>query len=259
MKTIEKLQNLFTNKNAQKTKGKKEANLNYNATLYFQVSLILAIALVALIINATYAVKIPQVTANLPEEIHEEWMSDFVIIKPKTEIVKKQKVIKKQPPIANRIPQKPIDRDIKLTPTKPTLVAPQTTLKIPTKPKTPETKVYSLLNVERVPVFPGCEPTSSNNELKNCMSKEMGKLINRHFNANLAANHGLKGRLKIDVSFVINTRGEVSNIKVRAPHPILENEAKRLVKLIPKMLPGMQNNNQVEVMFNLPIVFDVVD
>ena len=73
----------------------------------------------------------------------------------------------------------------------------------------------------------------------------------------IANQLGLTGSLKIDVMFKINKSGIVSIIKTRAPHIKLDNEARRVVNKIPKMTPGMQSKEKVEVLYNLPIRFNI--
>ncbi|HBO29337.1 MAG TPA: energy transducer TonB, partial [Leeuwenhoekiella sp.] len=45
----------------------------------------------------------------------------------------------------------------------------------------------------------------------------------------------------------------------RGPHPRLEQEAARVIKLLPQMTPGMQRGKAVGVLYSLPIVFQVQD
>jgi len=83
-------------------------------------------------------------------------------------------------------------------------------------------------------------------------------LVNRKFNADLAANLGLTpGKKRIFVIFKIDNTGKVVNIRARAPHKSLEKEAIRVVSLIPKMTPGKQRGRAVGVKYSLPIVFNV--
>jgi len=112
--------------------------------------------------------------------------------------------------------------------------------------------------IENVPVFPGCE--SGNNEAKKaCMNEKMSKFISSKFNTDLAGDLGLSGVQKINVFFKIDKTGEIVDIKARAPHPRLEQEAIRVVGLLPKMLPGKQRGKAVRVPYYLPIKFQVQD
>ncbi len=260
MKTIKKMFNYF-NKNIEvKPKSKKDANLKYNATLYFQFSLIISIALVAIIINANYEVNTKTAANPIPEDTIEVWFNDFVIIEPKAEPVIEKKIIKKVNPEKFRITETPISKDPEIdTDPDPEIIQTDKPIvvKPPIKPEPVDDKTYSFAGVERVPLFPGCESLKDNEQRKQCMSSEIGKLVSKKFNSGLAENLGLKGNQRIYVSFVVNKNGQVENIQVRAPHPKLENEAKRVVKMIPKMLPASQNNKEVDVLFTLPIIFNI--
>jgi protein TonB len=267
MKAIQKITEFFKKNKVDGPKTKKDANLNYNPTLYFQFSLVVTIIAVALIINGTYGVE-KKVYANpFPDDYTEVWMGEVVIEKPEevpVEEIKPEKPIKKVNPNIILITDKKVeteteidtDPDPKIIQTdKPVVFVPQPD----PEPAPVENTVYSLIGVERVPVFPGCEMLTDNNQRRECMSTEIGKLIYRRFNTELAGELGLTGNQRIYVSFVIDKKGELSQLQVRAPHPRLEREAERVVKMIPKMMPGIQNNREVEVRFTLPIVFNVVN
>ncbi len=112
--------------------------------------------------------------------------------------------------------------------------------------------------IESVPIFPGCKGTKA--QLTACMNKKIKKHINNKFNVDLAQDLGLPaGKKKINVQFLIDKQGNITDIKSRAPHPRLQKEAERIIKLLPKMTPGKQRNKPVKVRYNLPIVFNVED
>ena len=110
--------------------------------------------------------------------------------------------------------------------------------------------------IEEAPIFPGCKK-GNNLEKKNCMSKKIAVFIQRKFNTDLASDLGLTGRIRISVIFKIDKRGNVIDIKARAPHPRLETEAIRLVSMLPKMKPGIQRGKAVIVPYSLPIIFEI--
>ncbi len=113
--------------------------------------------------------------------------------------------------------------------------------------------------IENVPIFPGCENQKNNDARKKCMSEKVSKLVNRKFNTELGADLGLSGVNRIFVSFKIDKKGNITNIRSRAPHPRLETEAERVIKLLPKMTPGKQRGQPVGVLYSLPITFKVED
>lgn len=113
--------------------------------------------------------------------------------------------------------------------------------------------------IENVPLYPGCEKKKGNAAKKKCMSDKITKVVQRKFNADLAADLGLSGKQRISVLFRIDKNGDVVGIRSRAPHPRLEKEAARVINLLPKMKPGKQRGEPVTVSYTLPIVFQVQD
>ena len=122
----------------------------------------------------------------------------------------------------------------------------------------PDEEDVPFFKIENAPVFPGC--TGSQEEIKKCFSSSINKFVAKKFDTELAQELGLSpGRQRISVAFTVDKNGLISDFKVRAPHKRLEKEAKRVVKLLPKMTPGKQRGKAVGVKFNLPIVFEIND
>ena len=70
----------------------------------------------------------------------------------------------------------------------------------------------------------------------------------------VAQENGIQG--KVFLKFVVNKSGEVSDIQViRSIDSSLDKEAIRVVKLMPKWVPGKQNGQAVNVYFTLPVSF----
>lgn len=113
--------------------------------------------------------------------------------------------------------------------------------------------------IEDVPIFPGCEGLSNNDERKACMQKKIREFVDDEFDKDLGAELGLSGINRIYVQFRIEKDGTVTVIGARGPHPRLEAEAKRVVNELPKMKPGRQRGKPVGVLYALPIVFKVQD
>ena len=112
--------------------------------------------------------------------------------------------------------------------------------------------------IEEVPVFPGCKGTKA--EKRDCFNAQVNLLVQKNFKSNLAQDLGLApGIKKIFILFTIDKNGDIVNIKVRAPHKSLENEAERVIKLLPKITPGRQRNRAVNVSYALPIAFKVLE
>lgn len=111
--------------------------------------------------------------------------------------------------------------------------------------------------IENAPIFPGC--TGSNKELRDCFSNQVTKFVMKNFNSELSKDLGLtSGSIqRIFVIFKIDKNGNITDIQARAPHIQLQNEAIRVVKLLPQMTPGKQRGVPVGVKYSLPIAFKI--
>jgi len=114
----------------------------------------------------------------------------------------------------------------------------------------------SFESVESVPIFPGCEK-GNNKKKRKCMSEKIAKFVKRKFDTDLACDLGLTGMQRIAVIFKIDKGGNVTAVRARAAHPKIEEEAIRVINLLPKMKPGMQIGKPVIVPYSLPIIFEV--
>ncbi len=113
--------------------------------------------------------------------------------------------------------------------------------------------------IENVPIYPGCESMKNNDQRKKCMSEKIDEFVRKKFNADLGSQLGLTGINRVIVQFKIDKNGNVTDVRSRAPHPRLEQEAARVINALPKMQPGKQRGKPVGVMYSLPIVFQVQD
>ena len=70
----------------------------------------------------------------------------------------------------------------------------------------------------------------------------------------LAKKHGVQGRVVI--GFIVEKDGSLTNVKVlRAVDRALDAEALRVVKGMPKWIPGCQDEQLVRVRYNVPVSF----
>jgi len=107
--------------------------------------------------------------------------------------------------------------------------------------------------IEDVPVFPGCENVEKD-QLRNCFQEQMNKHIRRNFRyPEIAQEMGIKGR--VFVNFIISEDGSITNIRMRGTDKNLEDEAKRIISLLPNITLGKQRGRPVRVPFSIPIVF----
>ena len=58
------------------------------------------------------------------------------------------------------------------------------------------------------------------------------------------------------VSFIVNTDGSIADAKIASSvDPVLDREAMRVIRMMPRWKPGIQNDQPCRTMFAVPIVF----
>ena len=108
------------------------------------------------------------------------------------------------------------------------------------KPKEEETKVFDV--VEQMPSFPGGDA-------------ELMKFLNSHIKyPAVAEENGIQGR--VVATFVVERDGSITDVKViKSVDPSLDKEAIRVLKSMPKWIPGKQNGSAVRVKYTVPVTF----
>lgn len=98
------------------------------------------------------------------------------------------------------------------------------------------------VTVEQMPSFPGGEI-------------EMQRFIRDNLKYPvIAQENGIQGR--VTIRFVVTKDGTISDVQVlRGIDASCDKEAVRVVKSMPKWIPGKQNGRNVPVYFTLPVVF----
>ena len=120
-----------------------------------------------------------------------------------------------------------------------------------------EKEAISFKVLDKSPVFPGSTYEGSLDAMKKSFSQSIGMFVNKNFNTELAEALGLVGIQRIFAKFIIDENGDVTSIKVRAPHKDLETEVERVLNLVPKLTPGEKDGKAVKINFVLPIAFKI--
>ena len=111
-----------------------------------------------------------------------------------------------------------------------------------------EAESISFTKIEKAPTFPGCDAGD-----KGCFSLMVQKHFAVNFDADMPNKLGLSaGKKRVFIGFRVDVNGAVVGIKVRAPHPKLKAEVIRVMKTLPKMLPGQHKGKNAEVSYNIP-------
>ncbi len=106
--------------------------------------------------------------------------------------------------------------------------------------------------VQEMPRFPGCEDLDiSIDEKKNCAEKKMLEFIYKNINYPAVAPDTFDEMTVI--SFIVNKEGDIENIKLLRGSEAIGKEYIRIVKSMPRWIPGKQRGEPANVQFNLPI------
>lgn len=129
---------------------------------------------------------------------------------------------------------------------------------LPKSDTTPNSSdVLSFAEVEKKPIFPGCESLSSEGEQTACFIQSVQKHIAKNFvYPDEAQEKKIEGQMFL--SFIINTDGSVSDVEVmRSVHESLDKAAiasiETLNDLNPRIKPAMQKGAPVRVKMTIPI------
>lgn len=121
-----------------------------------------------------------------------------------------------------------------------------------------KSEIFSFDVIEEIPVTSECNIKLSRIELKECVQKSIKSHIRRTFNANLAGNLGLiPGKHTIITTFIIDTNGEIFNVHSEGGHPKLNEEASRVLSILPTMKAGVKDGKTIHVKYTNTISFSV--
>lgn len=99
-----------------------------------------------------------------------------------------------------------------------------------------------LRTVEKIPEFPGG------------MSLFVRWLNEKLSYPPMAQRQKIEGQ--VVVSFIVNKDGSISDAKIaRSVHPLLDREAMRVVRMMPRWTPGVDNGQPCRTLLAIPIVF----
>lgn len=111
--------------------------------------------------------------------------------------------------------------------------------------------------VENMPTMPGCEDKKSKMEKDQCTTQKIFQhLASVQKYPQMAKEAGIQGT--VFVSFVIGKDGDVSEVEVLrgvSGGKALDKEAVRMIKSLPSFNPGQQRGKPVKVRYNLPVRF----
>lgn len=123
-------------------------------------------------------------------------------------------------------------------------VAPDETEPLPQEPLASDKEPLPMRIVEQLPEFPGGMTAFIQWLTKNLRYPEA------------ARREKIQGR--VVVTFIVNADGSITQTKVAQPaHPLLDREALRVIGLMSRWKPGIQNGEPCRTMMAVPIVFQL--
>lgn len=234
------------------------------SALFMQLGLVLTLFIVFLALEHQSVV---EKTVYIPPTIEKQdiYTMDRPIIFKKEVVTKKKRVSKLMKQVANLTV---IQKTTNETKVPETVIDKSNTITIPVLDNSiieekedeeinKEDEPHSLFAIQEAPIFKGCEGLDKVAN-KKCFEKKLRRFVLNNFNGALAEEVELySGKHRIATQFVINEKGTIVDVKIRAPHKVLEKETQRIVNRIPKFIPGKQNGKPVKVKYTLPITFEV--
>lgn len=241
----------------------KNENRRSNGVIYFQIGLVVSLFLAYMFVELELPDRASTVGIKRNViDIVEESYTDNIRIEPKQVVqVVKPTIIKPVltfKPVEDDKPEPIVDTEITATDAILTPVAVVNVVQsapVLTVATTPV--VYESGAIMEKPTFFACQGLSGAAK-EACFNEQMKKFLmkNLTYPPN-AQREEIEGRILVE--FIIDSNGNVSDVKpllVRnANNPDLEKEALRVIGKLPKMKPGKQGKEAVNVRYKIPISF----
>jgi TonB family protein len=116
---------------------------------------------------------------------------------------------------------------------------------------------FKVDQVHTLPVYPGCERAGTREEQFACLNQMIRTLIARKARyPEIARKKVIEGRVWI--AFVIDQKGYADEVWVeRSVDPSLDQEALRVIKMLPRMKPATVDGKPVNLLYSIPIDFQL--
>lgn len=111
-------------------------------------------------------------------------------------------------------------------------------------------EIVPFKQIEQPPTFPGCE-----DESRDCTLQKITDLFNAEFNRNIFPDSPAK--INLAIKAIIDESGEIKWHRVSTSSPIAEKETARILDSIPRLSPGIQDQEKVNTIISLNFQFEV--
>jgi hypothetical protein len=122
-----------------------------------------------------------------------------------------------------------------------------------------ESEIIDFKEADNPPLAPECKSKWDIDKRKKCTSKYINMHVARKFNTDLAADVDVTGKIKINIEFVIDTNGRPINITANGGPEIMNQNAIEVIGLLPDLKPGTNNGKPVNVLYKMPLVFQIAN
>ena len=116
---------------------------------------------------------------------------------------------------------------------------------------------FKVDKVHTLPVYPGCERAGTREAQFSCLNQMILTLIGRNVRyPEKARQQVIEG--KVWIAFIIDQKGYADEVWVeRSVHPLLDAEALRVIKMLPRMKPATVDGKPVNLRYTIPINFSL--
>jgi len=118
-----------------------------------------------------------------------------------------------------------------------------------------EETTFGFIIIDETPRFKEAKDLNQQ-EAKKDFDKRIRNFVEDNFNSSLTESLGLsEGKYRISSQLTVDESGNITDIKVRAPHPKLKKEVIKMLQKLPQFIPGKQAGKVVKTKYYLPITF----
>ena len=120
-----------------------------------------------------------------------------------------------------------------------------------------KSQIIEFNKLENPPLAPDCKSKWDTEKRKKCTIKYIKMHVLRNFNLGLSTEVDVKGKIKINIEFVIDVNGKPINITANGGPEILNQNAIEVIGLLPDLKPGTMDGIPVNVLYKMPLAFIV--
>lgn len=112
-------------------------------------------------------------------------------------------------------------------------------------------------SITEPPYYSSCDNTDM--ELRRaCTEEAVAAYVNTYFSPEVYKNSKVSGRYEMTASFLIDTEGNIQDVKIRNDsNKALSAEAKRVLESLPQMQPGKHKGKPMAALYTQPIIYNV--